>query len=378
MSVIPEKKLAYILNYVIEDDVQHFVHVLNLLDAMKAFGWSIFLISEKGGDGVRRVGNHDVHYLSRNGKTERIVRLIGVLFRLRRNGYRLVYVRISKIPAIIASLFGFILGMKVVYWQSGISKDFDAKSPPFQRISNSLQMWLVVKLVHRFVTGPERMVEYYAREYLVPRHKLMLLYNDIDGATFRPERNDAIDSGTVKILFVHSFSHTRAALMYFAPIIAAINRAVADGHRIRFDLIGEGGERPAVERVIAQGKPTAEVNILGAVPNVRLPAFYADADIFIMPTYREGMSRALMEAMSAGVPAVSTDAGGTLDMVGPLQAAFVVSRDDPEAFADRLFALICDSDMRRAIAHENLETIQRYSTENVARMYDERLAGLLA
>lgn len=376
MATQSAKKLVYLLNFVHEHDVQHFVHVLHLLGVLRARGWSVTLLSEKGGDGSRVVHGQEVRYLSRSSKLLRVIRLVSNLVRLRREGYRLVFVRISKPAAIISALVGKLIGLKVLYWQSGMIADFDRQKPLWKRAIETARMKLLIALIDRFVTGPETMLDYYAREYGVPRRKLMLLYNDVDPARFPAVVRERDPGDPVRILFVHSLSPVRNTLLYMPAMIASLNRAAAGGARIEFDLIGRGPEREEVERIVAGAGPGLTVRMLGGVPNTSLPERYAAADLFVMPSYREGMPRALMEAMSTGLPAVSTDAGGTRDLVGPLQDAFVVSRDDPQGFADRLYELVCDAALRRRIGEENRVRAQRYTTEVVAEMYDARLSGL--
>lgn len=373
----PAKKLVYLLNFVHEHDVQHFVHVLGLLVALRARGWEIALLSEKGGEGTRVVHGQEVRYLSRDSKLMRMMRLVSTLISLRRSGYRLVFVRISKDAAIVSSLLGKLIGLKVLYWQSGAIKDFDQQGPWRSRMIESVRMNLLIPLVHRFVTGPETMLNYYEREYGVPRAKLMLLYNDVDPARFPPMTRVRAPGTPVSVLFVHRFSPVRNAVAYLPLMIDRLNQTAREGFPVRFDLIGDGPERAKFERAVAGAADGVEVRMLGSVPNTALGQHLADADIFVMPSYREGMPRSLMEAMATGLPAVATDAGGTRDLVGPLQDAYVVSRDDPAAFADRLHALVRDASLRHALGTENLARASRFSTEVVADMYDAKLAALL-
>ena len=89
-------KLVYILNYVDENDSQHFVHVMRLLASLSLRGWDIVVLSEKGGEGTRQVMGCEVRYLSKNGGGMRIPRQVWEMIKLRRKGYRLVFVRITR------------------------------------------------------------------------------------------------------------------------------------------------------------------------------------------------------------------------------------------------------------------------------------------
>lgn len=372
------KKLVYVLNYVHPSDVQHFVHVMALLRKLEErCGWEITLLSEKGGEGVQVVHGKEVRYLSRNGKVSRLVSLAVALAKLRRNEYRLVFVRISKPAALVSSIAGKMLGMRVLYWQSTANFDLDRHKPLIKRFADDFAMACIKWGINRFVTGPEYMLRYYEENYKIPQNKLLLLYNDVDLKRFIPPAVPRASDGVLKILFVHSLSPSKNAVFYFPRIIERLNALAAEGQRIELDLIGDGPERNQIAEQIKAATGILSIRMLGAVANTDLPQHLAGADIFIMPSYREGMPRALMEAMAMRLPAVATDAGGTRDIVGPRQLEYIVSRDDPDAFAQRLVDLACDEEARRAVGEENLVHVQRYSTPVVADMYDRALSALL-
>lgn len=372
------KKLVYVLNYVHPSDVQHFVHVMALLRTLEErCGWEIALLSEKGGEGVQVVHSKEVRYLSRNGKASRLIALATALAELRRDGYRLVFVRISKPAALVSSIVGKVLGMRVLYWQSGTIHDWDNNEPFIKRLFDNLLNTSIVALIDRFVTGPESMLDYYERALGVPRRKLTLLYNDIDLDRFYPEVQSPRKEGPVKLLMVHRFSPVRQTGLYFPAMIKKLNLAAAEGLSFVLLLIGEGPELPLLKKQAEAAVPGVTVQFIGAVPNSQIQNYYAEADLFVMPSYREGFPRVMIEAMAMRLPAVATDAGGTRDIVGPRQLEYIVSRDDPDAFAQRIVDLACDEEAQRAVGEENLVHVQRYSTPVVADMYDRALSALL-
>ncbi len=372
------KKLVYILNYVHETDSQHFVHVFNLLDTLRdRHGWDITILSEKGGKGRRTVFGWEVKYLSERGFLGRQLRLVQQLIAARLAGARLVFVRISLPPTVMTIALGKLLGIKTVYWQSSANFDLDKDNFSVNRRIYGRLMRIVSRHVDRFVTGPETMVDYYHQYYGVARSRLRLLYNDIDTRRFTPGNRDSRSDRSLKVLFVHSFSPSKNAVKYLPAIIEVMNEVAAGGIPIAFDLVGDGPERQEVEHIVRAASPQVHVRLLGALPNTALPSHYAEADLFVMPSYREGMPRALMEAMAAALPAVSTDAGGTRDVVGTLQSRFVVSRDDVDGFGDALRTLLRDADLRRQVGEENHQHVQRYSTQAVADMYNHVLEDML-
>lgn len=368
-----DKKLVYVLNHVHEKDVSHFYHVMALLLALRTRGWDVTLLSEKGGRGIRTVAGQDVHYLSLSNPVVRLVNLVACLTSLRRQGYRRVFVRISKPAAITAGLLRGLLGFKVFFWQSGTTQDFDDLKPAAQRLAESLTMMALKASIDYFVTGPETMVAYYRDIVGIPQAKLRLLYNDVDLSRFKPANRSEKQGGPLQILLVHRFSPVRLTGRYMPAINDRLTRAAKAGHPIRLVLIGEGPERAELEQQLATARPLIDVQFLGALPNAEIMDHYARSDIFIMPSYREGFPRVIIEAMAAGLPIVTTDAGGSADLLGPLQQAMIASIDDPEGFGDRLAMLLDDPCLRETLAQESRERVRRYSTEVVAEMFEALL-----
>jgi glycosyltransferase involved in cell wall biosynthesis len=371
------KRLTYIVNYLSAGDAQHFVHIPNLLREMEKLGWRIDLVSERGGEGTAEVLGHTVTYVSRSSRTARMVNLARTLVGMRREGGRLVFVRISKFAALASAILGRIFGWKTVYWLSGAVEDFNRRKGARGRLE-FVGMWVLFRLIDRLATGPETMVDYYRRLYGLPEGKVLLLYNDVD-ARNAPAVKAAGTDGEMNLLLVHRLSPVRETDRYFGALIGALeNRSRVTGMRVRLDVCGDGPERSLLEQIAKKHAKRSEVHFQGSVPQLELADFYRRAHVFVMPSYREGFPRVMIEAMAHGLPIVATDAGGTRDICGPAQRSFVVDRTDADAFAAAVERLLSSRDERQRLSAENLTTVARFDTPAVARMYDRALGDLIA
>jgi glycosyltransferase involved in cell wall biosynthesis len=369
------KKLVYILNYVNIDDSQHYVHVLRLLQHMTPLGWDVIVLSEKGGHGTKQVMGCEVRYLSQTGGPVRLFRQIYALWQLRRLGYRKVFTRITAPAGVVSALFAPLFGQTTYYWLSGTVLDVDAQKPFLARLKGRAMLRIIARCSRYFVTGPERMLDYYQQELQVPRRKLRLLYNDIDLNVFsgRPRETRSATADVVKLLLVHRLSPVRRTVFYFPHILDAVAQANAAGKTVAIDVIGTGPERPELEALCAQHRAGSCVTFHGAKPNNVLNAYYDAAHVFLMPTYREGFPRVLIEAMAHGLPIVSTDAGGVLDIIPSAQLPFISARDDGEQFGQNMLDLILNADQWPALSHANIEAVQRFDAPRVAQMFDAML-----
>ncbi len=106
------------------------------------------------------------------------------------------------------------------------------------------------------------------------------------------------------------------------------------------------------------------------------PAVYAAADVFVSPTYSEGFSNTILEAMASGLPVVSTDSVGVVDCVRDGENGLLHAPGDVAGLARCLTRLLDDATLRRRLAATALEEVRRlYSWPVLARavadVYDE-------
>jgi glycosyltransferase involved in cell wall biosynthesis len=98
-----------------------------------------------------------------------------------------------------------------------------------------------------------------------------------------------------------------------------------------------------------------------------LPAF----DAFALSSRHEGLSIALLEAMAAGVPCVSTRVGGVPELVCDGQEGLLVAPGDPEALARAIGTLLQDAALRSRMGRAGTETAGRFSIGSAVRRMEE-------
>lgn len=143
-------------------------------------------------------------------------------------------------------------------------------------------------------------------------------------------------------------------------------------------LAGTGSERNELEK-LALELGLRGVSFIGTVPPGEMPFCYNAADIYLNGSRVDNMPLSLMEAFAAGLPVVTTDAGGIPCIVRHEENGLVVPQDDWERMAHEAIRLLENPPLARRISRDaRIECTRRYSWQAVAgkwkRCYEE-LAG---
>ena len=92
-------------------------------------------------------------------------------------------------------------------------------------------------------------------------------------------------------------------------------KIVSKNKEVRLIIIGYGPEKENLENMISDLKMDKHVELKGKIEHNSLPRIYQSSDIFILPSLHEGMSNTILEAMASGLPIITTDTGGTKELV---------------------------------------------------------------
>lgn len=137
--------------------------------------------------------------------------------------------------------------------------------------------------------------------------------------------------------------------------VSVLIRAMADINA-SLTIVGDGSERSQLESL--SDKLEADTTFVGEIPAEAVDDYYRTAEVFCLPsTGDEGLPNAVLEAMSWGLPCVTTDSGGLLSLVGEGDRGYVVPKDNSERLEERLAQLLADPDRRLTIGENAREYV---------------------
>ena len=101
----------------------------------------------------------------------------------------------------------------------------------------------------------------------------------------------------------------------------------------------------------------------------KLPEYYLDADLFVLPSLAEGMANVVLEAIGSGLPVVATPVGGSEELIRQNENGVIVPTKDVNALADALIRLINSRELREKMGRRSRQIAAHYSWEFVADAY---------
>lgn len=152
-------------------------------------------------------------------------------------------------------------------------------------------------------------------------------------------------------------------------------RRVPDVHVL---IVGDGPERQGLERLVAVGGLTASVHFAGYRTDVA--DVLRAADVFVLPTLFDAQPTAIMEAMAAGLPVVSTRITGIPDLIDDGVHGTLVPADDRAALANALIALLEDPVWARSLGRAGRERARHefsmtQQIGKLAKLYESLVAA---
>lgn len=125
-------------------------------------------------------------------------------------------------------------------------------------------------------------------------------------------------------------------------------------------VAGEGWMRAELEQ-LAVDLGLQNTHFIGGVPFAEMPGMYDSADIYLTATDLDNMPSSIVECLAAGLPVVTTDAGGIPYIVAHEETCLMVERNDHEAMAAAALRLLRDQDFASRIARNAREHCRMFS-----------------
>jgi glycosyltransferase involved in cell wall biosynthesis len=243
--------------------------------------------------------------------------------------------------------------------------NFDVVYPRWSRVRRAA-FARALRLPERLVVLSQSWRRWFADH--VDAERIEVLPNCVDVARF-PMRCDPPPGGALRLLFVG----TRDPDVKGAyDVLAAAPEIARAAPEVRFTFVGE--DTADLESRCVHGTELARyVEFAGAKRPDEMPACYAAADVLLLPSHREAMPMALLEAMATGLPVVASAIAAIPEVLAAPEGGVLIAPGDRAALVRGVLGLARDPDWRRRAGAANRARIER---EFDRAHYAERLCAL--
>jgi glycosyltransferase involved in cell wall biosynthesis len=167
-----------------------------------------------------------------------------------------------------------------------------------------------------------------------------------------------------------------SAVKKHALLLGAASRLVSRYPGIQLFLVGDGPQRPQLEKMSREMRLTSQIKFLGE--RLDLENVLANLDISVLATSSESCPNALTESMAAGLPVVATRVGGISELISHGQTGLLVPADDVVGLAEALEFLADNPQECERLGRNGREfALQHFRLEHVRDAYEQLYAELL-
>jgi phosphatidylinositol alpha-1,6-mannosyltransferase len=317
------------------------------------------------------VRNRNIHHSSNRELIEYAARAFPLAVQMhRRNPYDLCFAW-SAVPAGAVAL-----GLKRLTGLRYILRVCGPDIPGFERRYQTIHA-LISPLIRRVWRAADQLIVKSAREIEMihavdPHIDCLLIPNGVDLACF-PQAHPVPSDGPLRLLCVGRLIERKGQ----HHLIEAVKQLSDEGIDVKLDLVGTGDARGANEAQAARLGLADRVSFLGYVPREEIARHYAAAHVFVLPSYNEGMSVALLEAMAAGLPVVVTPTGGTPELVQAGANGLIFNWADVAELTAHLRRLAQDRALARRMGAASRRRAGEFSWDAAAQRYGEIFTRLL-
>lgn len=280
---------------------------------------------------------------------------------MNKNGIDVCFVQ-GTFPAFIAFPARFSCKTKFVFCDHGaLINQWNEKVPTFARFLSS-------RFCHKTVTLTEKTYQDYRARFLLPKRKLVCIYNWLEP---HDAASVAYDVHSKRIVSAGRIGREKG----FDMLVRAVAPVFKKHPDWDLDIFGDGDMMPEVQRLVEEHHLQERVHLLGM--RADLKERYKDYAMYVLPSYREGMPLVLLEAKLNKLPIVSFDiTTGPREIVQDGVDGILVPPYDLQALGDAISRLIEDTQLRQEMSSHTGDNLYKFSKETILNQWIELIHSL--
>jgi glycosyltransferase involved in cell wall biosynthesis len=262
----------------------------------------------------------------------------------------------------------------VIYHQHGFSNALHSSKYPYGEAAIfrkffDFAMWLIYKKASWIVAidpiGVKQAYKYGAKD------KTSLLHNAIDTNHFYPDsgvrkrmrKRFGLLPETIALFNAGRIEKQKGLQRLFACMPLLKNK----GLKFQIFIAGDGTYKDQLESLVKLFKGEADVTFLGRISHNNLPSFYNMADVFVLPSEKEGVPMAILESMACGTPVVANGVGGIPNFLKENVNGEVLKSLSKEAIVESILNVVDKKYDRQLVAN----SIEHLRADNAIKVLNK-------
>jgi len=284
---------------------------------------------------------------------------------IKRNNYDLSHSFFAVPTGVLSLLFKWQFELPYIISPRG--SDVPNYSERFARIYKFLTP--IIKLVWKnatyVVTNSKGLTELAKKS--APQQTFLQIFNGVDTKFYHPgNRTEKDRQEEFKILLASRLSK-RKGFKYAIEAFAELQKKYTNISMVIAG--GEGNAMAELKEQVAKLKLENKIKFIGAYLKKESPKIYNEADVFVMPSFNEGMSNNLLEAMASGLPVLMTPTGGAKELIKNRENGYLIKMRDVDSIVEKLKILIDNPQKCETLGQASRRLAETLSWESVANKY---------
>jgi len=240
------------------------------------------------------------------------------------------------------------------------------------RIVEKTKSKKIIKHSNKIIAISNAAKRFLTERYKVSEDRIVVVPSGINTDIFKPNRKKKTQNG-LTLVTVARLTEAKG-LIYLIRALQIIRENFSN---VRLFIVGKGEQMSKLNALVINLGLAGNVSFLSEyTPNENMPSIYNSCDIFVLPSLIEPVGIAAIEALSCGLPIITTSVGGLSDVVEQNLNGFLVPSRDHVSIAKKTFFLLEDEGLRRKFGEASRRlALQKFDYKKVAqrtlKIYEE-------
>lgn len=186
---------------------------------------------------------------------------------------------------------------------------------------------------------------------IAPKANIHILNNSVN----IPEAPVVQKQEEVNVLFLGVLFQRKGVADMLQAVKKLVDSKVLEEISVRFQIGGNGPEEEKLKDYVSDNHLEQYVNFLGWIDGEKKTEALKKSQVFILPSYNEGLPIAILEAISFGMPVIATNVGSIAEAVLDGKNGFLVTPGDIDGYVNALQQLITDYSLRVSMSKKSRE-----------------------